>query len=142
MTQYRSQSRLSVRGRQGPISPRNGYSAHRPDCPAGRGQIGAGTGIIGPPTRHEPPERPGQRDTMKLKKQVKLTTNKRAVFSGDFSEEQIKIIADILERSEDTFRLVGLLNLMEEAFKDIRPQVTDSNKRIIDQLLELKDALV
>lgn len=68
MTQYRSQSRLSVRGRQGPISPRNGYSAHRPDCPTGRGQIGAGIGIIGHPTRHEPPERPGQRDTIRLPK--------------------------------------------------------------------------
>lgn len=142
MTQYRSQSRLSVRGRQGPISPRNGYSAHRPDCPAGRGQIGAGMGIIGHPTRHEPPERPGRRDTMKLKKQVKLTTNKRAVFSGDFSEEQIKIIADILERSEDTFRLVGLLNLMEDVLREVYPKLPREDQLKIHQLLELKDALV
>lgn len=129
-------------GRQGPISPRNGYSAHRPDCPAGRGQIGAGMGIIGHPTRHEPPERPGRRDTMKLKKQVKLTTNKRAVFSGDFSEEQIKIIADILERSEDTFRLVGLLNLMEDVLREVYPKLPREDQLKIHQLLELKDALV
>lgn len=79
---------------------------------------------------------------MKLKKIVKLTTNKRAVFSGDFSEEQIKIIADILKKSEDTFRLVGLLNLMEEFLKGIQTQVTEHDQKIIGQLLELKDALV
>lgn len=79
---------------------------------------------------------------MKLKKQVKLTTNKRAVFSGDFSEEQIKIIADILERSEDTFRLVGLLNLMEDVLRGIHPKLSIEDQMNIDQLLELKDALV
>lgn len=79
---------------------------------------------------------------MKLKKQVKLTTNKRAVFSGDFSEEQIKIIADILERSEDTFRLVGLLNLMEDVLREVYPKLPREDQLKIHQLLELKDALV
>ena len=79
---------------------------------------------------------------MKLKKIVKLTTNKRAVFSGDFSEEQIKIIADILERSEDTFRLVGLLNLMEDVLRGIHPKLSIEDQMNIDQLLELKDDLV
>ena len=79
---------------------------------------------------------------MKLKKIVKLTTNKRAVFSGDFSEEQIKIIADILERSEDTFRLAGLLNLMEDVLRGIHPKLSIEDQMNIDQLLELKDDLV
>lgn len=79
---------------------------------------------------------------MKLKKIVKLTTNKRAVFSGDFSEEQIKIIADILERSEDTFRLVGLLNLMEDVLREVYPKLPREDQLKIHQLLELKDALV
>ena len=144
MTQYRSRSRLSVRGRQGPISPRNGYSAHRPVCPAGRGQIGAVMGIIGHSTRHETPGRPGRRDNMKLKvnQKVRLNQNHRAIFSGDFTEDEFEIIADILENSKDTFRLVGLLNLIEETLKEIRPQVTDRHKEIIDRLLEIKDDLV
>ena len=79
---------------------------------------------------------------MKLKKQVKLTTNKRAVFSGDFSEEQIKIIADILERSEDTFRLVGLLNLIEDVLREVYPKLPREDQLKIHQLLELKDDLV
>lgn len=79
---------------------------------------------------------------MKVNKQVKLNTNKRAVFTGNFSEEEIEIIADILENSKDTFRLVGLLNLIEETLKEIRPQVTDRHKEIIDRFLEIKDDLV
>ncbi len=144
MTQYRSRSRLSVRGRQGPISHRNGYSAHRPVCPAGSSQIGAGTGIIGHSTRHETPGRPGWRDNMKWKVngKVRLNQNNRAIFSGDFTEDEVETIATFLEKSKDTFRLVGLLNLIAETLKEIRPQVTDRHKEIIDRLLEIKDALV
>lgn len=79
---------------------------------------------------------------LKVNQKVRLNQNHRAIFSGDFTEDEFEIIADILENSKDTFRLVGLLNLIEETLKEIRPQVTDRHKEIIDRLLEIKDDLV
>ncbi len=78
----------------------------------------------------------------KVNGKVRLNQNNRAIFSGDFTEDEVEIIADILEKSKDTFRLVGLLNLIAETLKEIRPQVTDRHKEIIDRLLEIKDDLV
>ncbi len=78
----------------------------------------------------------------KVNGKVRLNQNNRAIFSGDFTEDEVETIATFLEKSKDTFRLVGLLNLIAETLKEIRPQVTDRHKEIIDRLLEIKDALV
>lgn len=78
----------------------------------------------------------------KVNGKVRLNQNNRAIFSGDFTEDEVETIATFLEKSKDTFRLVGLLNLIAETLKEIRPQVTDRHKEIIDRLLEIKDDLV
>lgn len=79
---------------------------------------------------------------LKVNKKVRLSQNNRASFLGDFTEDELETTADILEKIKDTFRLIGLLNLIEDVLREVYPKLPREDQLKIHQLLELKDALV
>lgn len=79
---------------------------------------------------------------LKVNKKVRLSQNNRASFLGDFTEDELETTADILEKIKDTFRLIGLLNLIEDVLREVYPKLPREDQLKIHQLLELKDGLV